>query len=85
MSIVPKETIEVIAQSIGISNFSPDVAPALATDVEYRVREIMQVATQFVRLLSNLYSICSCLCHPICINAGISPSLVQILFGNVVE
>ncbi|RVW29955.1 Transcription initiation factor TFIID subunit 6 [Vitis vinifera] len=42
MSIVPKETIEVIAQSIGISNFAPDVAPALATDVEYRVREIMQ-------------------------------------------
>lgn len=43
MSIVPKETIEVIAQGIGISNLSPDVLPALAADVEYRVREIMQV------------------------------------------
>uniref|UniRef100_F6HET9 TATA box binding protein associated factor (TAF) histone-like fold domain-containing protein n=1 Tax=Vitis vinifera TaxID=29760 RepID=F6HET9_VITVI len=49
MSIVPKETIEVIAQSIGISNFSPDVAPALATDVEYRVREIMQEAIKCMR------------------------------------
>ncbi|KAK9089797.1 hypothetical protein Scep_028879 [Stephania cephalantha] len=44
MSIVPKETIEVIAQSIGINNLSPDVALALAPDVEYRVREIMQEA-----------------------------------------
>lgn len=43
MSIVPKETIEVIAQSIGIANLSPDVALALAPDVEYRLREIMQV------------------------------------------
>ncbi|KAL6315097.1 hypothetical protein AAG906_035305 [Vitis piasezkii] len=49
MSIVPKETIEVIAQSIGISNFAPDVAPALATDVEYRVREIMQEAIKCMR------------------------------------
>ena len=43
MSIVPKETIEVIAQSIGIANLSSDVALALAPDVEYRMREIMQV------------------------------------------
>ncbi|RZS02073.1 hypothetical protein BHM03_00032049 [Ensete ventricosum] len=43
MSMVPKETIEVIAQSIGIANLSPDVALALAPDVEYRLREIMQV------------------------------------------
>lgn len=43
MSIVPKETIEVSAQSIGINNLSPDAALALAPDVEYRLREIMQV------------------------------------------
>ncbi|XP_071715749.1 transcription initiation factor TFIID subunit 6-like [Rutidosis leptorrhynchoides] len=42
MSIVPKETVEVIAQSIGINNLSPDAALALAPDVEYRMREIMQ-------------------------------------------
>lgn len=48
MSIVPKETIEVIAQSIGITNLSPDVLPALADDVEYRVREIMQVIISYL-------------------------------------
>ncbi|XP_051126293.1 transcription initiation factor TFIID subunit 6-like [Andrographis paniculata] len=49
MSIVPNETIEVIAQSIGISNLSPDVLPALAADVEYRIREIMQEAIKSMR------------------------------------
>lgn len=44
MSIVPQETVEVIAQSIGINNLSPDAALALAPDVEYRMREIMQEA-----------------------------------------
>ena len=43
MSIVPKENIEVIAQSIGINNLSSDVALSLAPEVEYRLREIMQV------------------------------------------
>ncbi|XP_058218812.1 transcription initiation factor TFIID subunit 6-like isoform X1 [Rhododendron vialii] len=49
MSIVPKETIEVIAQSIGVSNLVPEVLPALASDVEYRVREIMQEAIKCMR------------------------------------
>lgn len=49
MSIVPKETIEVIAQSIGITNLSPDVALSLAPDVEYRMREIMQEAIKCMR------------------------------------
>lgn len=49
MSVVPKEAIEVIAQSIGITNLSPDVASALAPDVEYRVREIMQEAIKCMR------------------------------------
>ncbi|OAY55201.1 transcription initiation factor TFIID subunit 6 [Manihot esculenta] len=49
MSIVPKEAIEVIAQSIGINNLSPEVALALAPDVEYRVREIMQEAIKCMR------------------------------------
>lgn len=43
MSVVEKESIEVIAQSIGLTNLSPDVLPSLAADIEYRVREIMQV------------------------------------------
>lgn len=49
MSIVPKETVEVIAQSIGISHFSTDAALALAPDVEYRIREIMQEAIKCMR------------------------------------
>ncbi|KAM7252303.1 hypothetical protein ACFE04_024186 [Oxalis oulophora] len=48
-TIVPKETIEFIAQSIGITNLSSDVAVALAPDVEYRVREIMQEAIKCMR------------------------------------
>lgn len=64
MSIVQKETIEVIAQSIGINNLSPDVALALAPDVEYRVREIMQVKNTnfstlhlyFISVLDYIYS-----------------------------
>ena len=47
MSIVAKETIEVIAQSIGINNLSADAALSLAPDVEYRMREIMQVLFLF--------------------------------------
>nr|XP_043622627.1 transcription initiation factor TFIID subunit 6-like [Erigeron canadensis] len=41
---VEKESIQVIAQSIGVSNLSAEVLPALASDIEYRVREIMQEA-----------------------------------------
>lgn len=40
---MPKETIEVIGQSVGIANLPADVSAALAPDVEYRLREIMQV------------------------------------------
>ncbi|KAI7739971.1 hypothetical protein M8C21_001028 [Ambrosia artemisiifolia] len=43
-SVVEKESIEVIAESIGVGNLSPDVLPSLAADIEYRVREIMQEA-----------------------------------------
>ncbi|XP_051228273.1 transcription initiation factor TFIID subunit 6 isoform X1 [Lolium perenne] len=49
MSIVPKETIEVIAQSVGIPTLPADVSAALAPDVEYRLREIMQEAIKSMR------------------------------------
>ncbi|KAL1323110.1 hypothetical protein HN51_068141 [Arachis hypogaea] len=49
MSIVGKERIEVIAQSIGITNLSPDVALSLAPDVEYRLRDIMQESIKCMR------------------------------------
>lgn len=57
MSIVPKETVEVIAQSIGITNLLPEAALMLAPDVEYRVREIMQVTFFFFLFL--IMSLCS--------------------------
>ncbi|AAD25616.1 TATA binding protein-associated factor-like protein [Arabidopsis thaliana] len=47
--MVTKESIEVIAQSIGLSTLSPDVSAALAPDVEYRVREVMQEAIKCMR------------------------------------
>lgn len=49
MSIVPKDTIHVIAQTIGITNLHDDVAKELAPDVEYRMREIMQEAVKCMR------------------------------------
>ena len=58
MGIVPKETIEVTAQSIGITNLSPEAALMLAPDVEYRVREIMQVGYLFFLVMSLLFLIC---------------------------
>ncbi|KAK6918783.1 TATA box binding protein associated factor (TAF), histone-like fold domain [Dillenia turbinata] len=42
MSILSKDSIEVIAQSIRINDLSSDAALELAPDVEYRMREIMQ-------------------------------------------
>ncbi|XAR67411.1 hypothetical protein NMG60_11002162 [Bertholletia excelsa] len=49
MSTVPQDAIEVIAQNIGVTNLTPGVLPALASDVEYRVREIMQEAVKCMR------------------------------------
>ncbi|KVI10397.1 Armadillo-like helical [Cynara cardunculus var. scolymus] len=49
MNIVEKESIEVIAQSIGVGNLSPDVLPSLAADIEYRISEIMQEAVKCMR------------------------------------
>lgn len=56
MSIsVPKESIEVIAQNIGINNLSPDIFPSLASDVEYRLREIMQVPNPLISFNNWIY------------------------------
>lgn len=49
MSTVPKESIEVVSQSLGINNIAPEVLPDLASDVEYRLREIMQEAIKCMR------------------------------------
>ncbi|KAI3695196.1 hypothetical protein L1987_78186 [Smallanthus sonchifolius] len=46
MSVVEKESIKVIAQSIGIANLSRDVLLSLAADIEYGVLGIMHVKFQ---------------------------------------
>lgn len=84
MSIVPKETIEVSAQSIGINNLSPDAALALAPDVEYRLREIMQV---FFFLQMVLFLFCFFLVFRMMIEFMINESGVQMskMYDNCIE
>ena len=43
MSALPKESIKIIAESCGILNLNDEVAIALASDVEYRIKEIAGV------------------------------------------
>eukprot|EP00126_Sphaerothecum_destruens_P009376 Sdes_comp20493_c0_seq1m14925 len=49
MSVFSKETVRTIAESVGISSLPEEAAAALAPDVEYRVREIIQEACKFMR------------------------------------
>ena len=48
MSVVRKDSVAVAAHSIGIANVSDAVTSALAPDVEYRIREIIQVRADAV-------------------------------------
>ncbi|KAI7867677.1 transcription initiation factor TFIID subunit 6 [Spinellus fusiger] len=49
MSVFPKETIKNIGESLGVAHLKDEVASALAQDVEYRVHELIQEATKFMR------------------------------------
>mmetsp|Transcript_40187 Transcript_40187/g.89167 ORF Transcript_40187/g.89167 Transcript_40187/m.89167 type:complete len:753 (+) Transcript_40187:85-2343(+) len=49
MSFIQPATIQAIAHSIDIPKLSDEAAKALAPDVEYRLREILQDATKFAR------------------------------------
>ncbi|KAL7327202.1 histone H4-like TAF Taf6, SAGA complex subunit [Mucor circinelloides] len=49
MSVFPKETIKNVGESLGITNLKDEVATALAQDVEYRVHELIQEASKFMR------------------------------------
>lgn len=44
MSLLSRESIKIIAESVGIENLSNEVAIGLASDVEYRLREIIQAS-----------------------------------------
>ena len=46
---VPPESVKVIAQTVGIESLPDEVARALAPDVEYRLREVIQDACKFMR------------------------------------
>ncbi|KAL6057925.1 histone H4-like TAF Taf6, SAGA complex subunit [Balamuthia mandrillaris] len=49
MSLLPKDIIKVIAESVGIDDLKDEIAAAMAPDVEYRIREIAQEAIKFMR------------------------------------
>ena len=48
-SILRKESMQVIAQHNGIQALGDDVAQAILSDMEYRVREVVQEAMKFMR------------------------------------
>merc|ERR1712093_69435 len=45
----PRGSVKDVAESIGIPNLSDEVATALAADVEYRLREVMEESLKFMR------------------------------------
>lgn len=45
---IPKESIQVVAQSLGIDRLDDAIADALAMDVTYRLRQISQDALKFL-------------------------------------
>ena len=54
MSLLPKESIKVIAE-MNCINLSDEVAHALAPDVEYRIREITQARGECWVLIASFY------------------------------
>lgn len=49
MSFLSADSIKLIGEFAGISNLKDDVALALAQDIEYRLRDIIQEAMKFMR------------------------------------
>jgi histone H3/H4 len=49
MSLLDRNCIRVIAESVGVSSVSDEVADALAPDIEYRLRDIVAEALKFMR------------------------------------
>eukprot|EP00761_Pharyngomonas_kirbyi_P000328 gb/GECH01000328.1/.p1 GENE.gb/GECH01000328.1/~~gb/GECH01000328.1/.p1 ORF type:complete len:572 (+),score=78.98 gb/GECH01000328.1/:1-1716(+) len=49
MGSLHKESIQVIAQMRGINKLPDDIAQAIASDVEYRLREVIQDSSKFMR------------------------------------
>jgi hypothetical protein len=53
-SYIKADTIQAIAHSVDIPKLTPDAAKALAPDVEYRMREVVQVRVRIERVLPAL-------------------------------
>ena len=49
MSIIPPSIIRVYAETLGITNLSEESLVTLSQDLEYRIRELIQVNLFFVR------------------------------------
>ncbi len=64
MSFVQPESLQVIADSVGIPKLSADAAKALAPDVEFRLREIIQVIAD--KQTSPMFKIAGTAPGPIC-------------------
>jgi transcription initiation factor TFIID subunit 6 len=50
MSIIQPSSIQAIAHSVDIPKLSDEAAKTLAPDVEYRLREVVQVGVQVVQV-----------------------------------
>lgn len=48
-SIYPTDSVQDVADSLGLPPLKDSVAQALAADVEYRVRQVVQDAGKFMR------------------------------------
>lgn len=61
-----------MAESLGIAGLSEEVSSALAADVEYRLRDVIEVGSNSIRkLLSFLSSLMSI---PLCLSRNLSNS-----------
>lgn len=48
-SVYPKDSVKDVAESLGIVNLRDNIAMALATDIEYRIRDIVQSASKYMK------------------------------------
>ena len=48
-SVYPKDSVKDVAESLGIINLRDNIATALATDIEYRIRDIVQSASKCMK------------------------------------
>ena len=47
-SVYTKDSVKDVAESLGITNLRDNIAVALASDIEYRIRDIVQSASKYM-------------------------------------